>query len=575
MRLTQRMPNPPSEAVPAPALASASASVLPSVATVRHFRQILLWPLQIEQQAHTRAAREQAWAKPWGVLEREGCPWRRLECEPATDPIESKERQYKEFVTFLPYVQRFLYGESRSPRQQGTDPPSDAPMQVFRRQDVSVLRIVLRPGEAPIALQVDRVDLHFFVDIDVVVLKVEVHAEDLPWDTTLDLLHRHGRAYPSGWDASGQGVHNAHRTEWLASDGTVLAASDSWDRQKYIDFVCERRSPRIAAHWAFLLHPLVPAHGDKAGSLRYRVLEYHRMPVMAYLALDDPRSLGREDFVRLGLINTFRPGDALPRRDPAVARFESRYCDDRYWTDTDTGPNTRLICTGSTLVAVGEAHSPYFGDEIRGVLSQFRHQFLLLFLIAHFHRAALLVFEDKLVDAVNDLDIGDSRSQLRFRQRIRDNFESFLRFTHRYWFHELSERAQVQGLFARCATHLGNDAKYREVSDGMRDMSQYLDSDTQRRQSSTVVRLTVVTTFGLVATTATGFLGMNLIDETASPLPAKLAYFFVVLGVAAVSILVTVAKSKALSKVLEDLSEDGRILPPLRKLRAVWKRRRT
>jgi hypothetical protein len=323
------------------------------------------------------------------------------------------------------------------------------------------------------------------------------------------------------------------------------------------------------------LYPLVPAHGDDAGSLRYRVLEYHRMPVMAYLAVDDPRSLSREDFVRLGLIHMFRPGDVLPRRDPAVARFESRYCDDRYWTETDTGPNTRLICTGSTLMVVGEAHSLYFGNAISGILSQFRHQFLLLFLIAHFHRAALLVFKDKLVDAVNDLDIGDSRSILRFRQRIRDNFESFLRFTHRYWFHEISERAQVQGLFARCATHLDNDAQYREVSDGMRDMSQYLDSDTQRRQSSTVVRLTVVTTFGLVATTATGFLGMNLIDETASPLLVKLAYFFAVLGVAVVSILFTVAKSKALSKVLENLSENGSLLPPLRKLRGAGKRRRT
>jgi Mg2+ and Co2+ transporter CorA len=48
-------------------------------------------------------------------------------------------------------------------------------------------------------------------------------------------------------------------------------------------------------------------------------------------------------------------------------------------------------------------------------------------------------------------------------------------------------------------------------------MNQYLDSDSQRRQANTVVRLTVVTTLGLIATVSTGFLGMNLFDETDNP----------------------------------------------------------
>ena len=41
-------------------------------------------------------------------------------------------------------------------------------------------------------------------------------------------------------------------------------------------------------------------------------------------------------------------------------------------------------------------------------------------------------------------------------------------------------------------------------------MSDYLDSDALRRQANTVVRLTVVTIFGLIGTVVTGFLGMNL-----------------------------------------------------------------
>jgi len=209
---------------------------------------------------------------------------------------------------------------------------------------------------------------------------------------------------------------------------------------------------------------------------------------------------------------------------------------------------------------VGDAHSRYFRNEVHGLQAQFRHQFLLLFLIAHFHRAALLVFSDRMVDAINDLDIRDAKSQLRFRKRIRDTFEVFLRFTHRYWFHELSERAQVQGLFQRCATHLGNDTKYHDVKEEIRDMSQYLESDTQRRQSNTVVRLTVVTTFGLIGTVATGYLGMNLMALADVPFSVKVGYFLGILLVTTALTLYTVANSKPLSDFLEALSE-GRVGP--------------
>ncbi len=300
---------------------------------IRHFRQTLLWPLQLEV-----LSSEEGMVKPWGILERGDSIWSRVECDVTHDPLESKERQYKEFVTFLPYVQRFLYGESRSRGAKSDDAPSDSPMQVFRRRDVAGLRITLRPGDIPILFTVAHVDLHFFFDIDVVFLKVEIQADDLPWNTALELMHRFGRAYPSGWDEAGQGVHNAYRTEWLGVNGEVLATSDSGNREKFLSFVCEHRAPCIASHWAFLLRPLVLAHADEEGAVRYRLLEYHRMPVMAYLALDDPLSLTPDDFVRLGLITAFRPGDPLPHRDPAVAEFESRYCDDRYWTNTAGRP---------------------------------------------------------------------------------------------------------------------------------------------------------------------------------------------------------------------------------------------
>lgn len=51
-----------------------------------------------------------------------------------------------------------------------------------------------------------------------------------------------------------------------------------------------------------------------------------------------------------------------------------------------------MICSGHTLVMVGDAGSPHSMDCEKGILAKFRHQYFLLALIAHFHRGALLVF---------------------------------------------------------------------------------------------------------------------------------------------------------------------------------------
>ena len=112
----------------------------------------------------------------------------------------------------------------------------------------------------------------------------------------------------------------------------------------------------------------------------------------------------------------------------------------------------------------------------------------------------------------------------RFKRAIRQRFEIFLRFTHRYWFHEISEQAAPRALFQMCADHLGLDPLYAEVKERIHDMDEYLDSDSLRRQANTVVRLTVVTTFGLIGTVSTGFLGMNLFSEADAPALEKAAH---------------------------------------------------
>jgi len=45
----------------------------------------------------------------------------------------------------------------------------------------------------------------------------------------------------------------------------------------------------------------VPDTAGEKSPIRYRQVEYSRMPLLAYLAMDDVRALSRADFVRLGL----------------------------------------------------------------------------------------------------------------------------------------------------------------------------------------------------------------------------------------------------------------------------------
>ena len=298
---------------PTHAQAEASAGERPGgVPMVRHLRQVLLWPLRLMPLKRPKppegAGPERV--PPWQLLRDlgEASPWREVVDE-YTGGIEAfHERHYNEFVTFLPYVQRFLYGEGRSGADAAA-PGSGPPMRMFRRRDVAAVRAVTRPGEPALRLDIVHVDLYFFYDVDVVILNVEVSANDLPLPLAQELLYRFGRAYPAGWDARGQALHCLHEVEWLAGDGRVLARSDAQQRELFMAHVCEHRAPRIAAHWAFLLEPLVPAHSDRDGALRYRQIEYYRMPLMAFLALDHPQALTRNDFVRLGLLTAAPEGD--------------------------------------------------------------------------------------------------------------------------------------------------------------------------------------------------------------------------------------------------------------------------
>ena len=540
---------------------------------VRQFRQILLWPLRLMPVRGSEAQH----AKPWQILSAmgEATPWREVVDEYTGDAQHFHERHYNEFVTFLPYVQRFLYGEGRG---EGGASQHTSPMRVFRRHDVRAVRAVLRPGEAPITLDVVHVDLYFFLDLDLVLLNVEVTAENLALPQAQELLYRFGRGYPPGWDAQGQAQHCLHQAQWLGAQGQVLAESDAGQRDLFLSHVAQHRAPRIAAHWDWLLQPLVSDHSGQPGALRYRQIEYYRMPLMGFLSVDDPQSLSRNDFIRLGLVTGAGSADAgstAPYAQDHLSDFEERFCYDRFWAPGGAAPNTRYLCSGHSLVVVGDSSGQFFNCRDRGVLAQFRHQHFLLFLIAHFQKAALLMFSDRLAETLRNLNIADPASVRVFKRNIRSCFASFLRFTHRYWFHEVSEQVQARALFGKTAQHLNLDPLYAEVKERIADMNNYLEADSLRRQANTVVRLTVVTIFGLIGTITTGFLGMNLMAEADAPMERRVFIFVGVFVLTTALTIYTMTKSKRLSDFLDVLSEERvSTWNKFKALALVWKSQR-
>lgn len=539
----------------------------PKVST---FRQLVLWPVQLIPQGEDKQIQHH-----WEYLIAAAgkTPWKSVSDEFTSAGDQFSERRYREFVTFLPFAQRFLYGEGIKGEDGGSYGIS--PIHVFTRSDVRSARIKFGNDPEPVTFVVDHVDLYFFYDIDVAILVVELIGEQLSLERAMNTLFRFGRAYPSHWEPNGRGGHCAEKVEWLNKQGEVLAASDYEEKERYLKFVREQRVPRIAAHWEYLMQPLVQHYSEQPGDIRYREIEYQRMPLMSHLAFDDISQLTRGDLVRLGMVT--RPGDSqtLPYSAGYLRDFESRYCYDRHWEEgqqQDPG-NMRFICNGHSFTVIGSAGDATFTDKESGVVSQFRHQYFLLFLIAHFQKAALLMLSDRLVQAISRLDIDDPASVKGFRQSVSHTLEIFLRFTHRYWFHAVSDQVHTRDLFSMMLRHLETGDLFERTRRRILDMTEYLDSEQSKSHAETVVRLTVVTAFGLIGTVATGILGMNLFAEAENTPLTKLGYFMLAFIPTTALVLYTIAKSKRLSAFLDALSDENLVLRrKLRSLTDVWKR---
>lgn len=162
------------------------------------------------------------------------------------DPRQFQERHYSEFVTFLSYAQRFLYGEGK---RTGSDFQEDSAIRGFHRDDITKVRMIFPgPNTAPATFTVAHVDLYFFYDIDVAILVVEIYADDVLLWQVQNSPFALADAIPSTWEPDGHDGHYPKHVEYLSSEDKVFAVSDYDHREKYLSFVGQHRSLSLASH---------------------------------------------------------------------------------------------------------------------------------------------------------------------------------------------------------------------------------------------------------------------------------------------------------------------------------------
>jgi hypothetical protein len=531
--------------------------VAPAHTVIKQFRQIVFWPLQLVSCEKVECALNSFAAEVEGL---EGSQWR-----PHGDTFDPAgegftERHYREFISFLPHMQRFLYGDSR--RSDAAPSTSDISMRVYQRYDIRQVRVTLDATTTPVTCDVVNTGLFFFYDVDAVILTCEIAATDMPLVMAQKLMQRFGRAYPAGWREDGTPIHCPALVEWLDANGEVIAESDYHNRARFMQFVDERRAACIARHWEFVLHPLVNDACDTPGALRIREIEYYRMPVMAYLTLENLSVLKEDDFIALSFATA--PGSdqkgTLPYSPRFLRKFEEKHKYERHYAGGLDAPgiDTRFFTCGDAFTIVSAGMSDCLRDMERGLLSQFRHQYFLLFLIAHFHKSALLMLSDRMAGAIKRFDPLEPRSARAFRDATFKLQEGFLRFSQRYFFTEISGRAHIRDMFNMVRSQLSIDRLYSDVRSDITDMVHYLDSNTLRRQSGAMHRLTIVTIIGMVGTISTGFLGMNLIAESEAPFALKVLYFGVVTAAAAGATALSVIFAGPLGRLMEKISGEQR-----------------
>jgi len=511
---------------------------------LQHFRQILFWPLRLIPPDDDKT---KAYIEEKGFAE-----YVRGELSKTTDWCSQNDLYnrgtasdeltcYAEFVYFHPFIRRFLYG----------DPKNGNALHIYQRTDVKTVQITLRNAQE-FTFNVDRIHLYLF-DLNVTLLVMEISSTNLTELKDVEnLLDQFRHAYPPYWDQNGAG-HSPQIVRFFDKKQHQLAQSEYNNQQSYLNSVEKHKTLPVAHHWEYLLKPFEQYKFNKpSNSISYDQIEDERIPHMAFLAFDNPTLLTKGDFMRLAFADGEGSSNTLPYSSNFSKNFETQYCYDRFWEDPEykginpehNWMNTRYLCCGYAFTMIGQGNG-FFTDAAAGGLSHFRHHYFQMGLIAHFHKAALLMLWDELAQAV-----ANSQNEPRkFRNDVDKILRKLLQFTHRYWFTEVSNQVQAKELFDMWSKHLGSRELFDRVMKEAQDAHQYLDMREQKDQTDTTVRLTVVATIGLIFVLTLTFFS--------TPLGTDIQGIFILFIILAVvfGVSLTLYGSQELSRIFDNIAK--------------------
>ncbi len=501
---------------------------------VRVYHNILIWPLLLRgsfQADGEDRSDIQRWVQEFARI-----GWAD---ETTADGSVSAAFTYEETVYFHPFVRDFLFGDGRTSAQ-------DRIARRMTRADVRSVTVDAgwypygTDGVSPAALtlRVERVEL-YVCKPNIALLCVEVStrkpeakafaAADYTPVNLADLLNfqdRFRRIYPPFWwdtDANGDEAKSPGfcplKVVWNApadkppsppasgGEYATTAHTPTTRRGNFATFTRTGAEPPVFDHWHHFfghIQPLARTYDDRhaqPGELYYQQILDERIPAMSFFAVDSPRDVSEGDFDRITFFDA--PGDdSHPYNPEFLKRDRAKYTYDRF-----SHYGTTYVCSGYGFAAVGgyDLHEerPFYCKVIRG---HFQRHYFRMGLLAHYQRAALLLFADDLAAAIKRLEGKGPSEELKdrdFREHIEALQMRFLKFRSRSYFPEVTNQLQGQELYRFWWGHLGIEWLFKIVD----ETSQRLYEALAENESRTLTR---VATYGVPASVVLSLLSACL-----------------------------------------------------------------
>ena len=521
----------------------------------RLFREIMILPFAIEGVAGSpdeeRLLGSKLMKEAARIVEKPGV-WTRVKDRrlhlPEDEAPEGKEsdeerirrqrQAYEEFVYFEPYVQRFLYGSSNSEEEK-----KDA-FQLYRRTDVQGIEVAFHKKSTRVhTLAVERCNLYIF-ETGNVFLVLEVRHKKVTEDgetrrlTLADcqiIIESLRRAFPpffseKNWrfcdpTAELEAYYYASSLKLLAGGEKELMLGEgeqtlepSITAAEAIGSVFNKDKSNgmgaapIFGPWRALLSPLTIEGVSEPGrghAVQLSQLGDDRAFTMAQIGVPDSRKIRDSDWARLHQAD--EPGDSWPYPREFVEEWQHGRIYERFFSQRGKSwHTTRYLVCNYAFVMVGNVTTDEKGeiacsDFFYYLASRhFRRHYFQLVLIAYLHKTALKTLSDRLAEAVEEEES--------FLEASSELHDEVLRFTHRYWFEEISSQIQGHELFDMLRKELRTRALYDQLNKEIAQTTARRELKRQGKLARSAVILNVIAGVGLAAAALFGFFGMNIFD---------------------------------------------------------------